>query len=131
MRKAQVSIEFLSMVGVVLVMFMGFYAIIAAQNKSTSDVNLQFNLQRVCNDFATAINLAAAGGSGFTAHMSLPQKVNNFDYNLSITTRTLYANTSRKSVSCRLITNKFSYSQIEKGRVDLKNINGTIFIEKG
>ncbi|HIJ98734.1 TPA: hypothetical protein H1005_02230 [archaeon] len=129
-HRAQVSVEFLSMIGVVLIVFLGLYAIIGSQNRSINDVGLQFSMQRVCNGFSTAINLAAAGGSGFSAHITLPNRIKNLEYNISRSSRTLLLNANGKFVNCRLITNQVIFNTDQKGKIDLKNINGTIYIEE-
>lgn len=129
--KAQVSVEFLSMIGVVLLIFVGLYMLISAQNRSANEVSLQFNLQRVCNEFSAAINLAATGGPGFTAHIKLLNKTRSLEYNITIASKTMLVNAAKTRVTCRLITSNVYYSAIEKGTdLNIINSNGTILIQK-
>ena len=129
-HRAQVSVEFLSMVGVVLAIFLGLFAIAAAQNTSASDTHLRFALQRTCNDFSTAVNLALSCGSGFTTHITLPEKIKGFNYSVTTTARTVVFQSGKRTVFCRLISDKVSYVEIEKGKLDLRNENGTVYIEE-
>ena len=127
-HKAQASIEFMSMLSVALIIFLGFIIINTYQSQSSYDTSVRFELQRTCNDFAAGINLAASGGSGFAAYIFLPQKIRGLNYTINITERTATLIGDGKNVFCRLITSNVSYVNISTGNIILENVNGTVII---
>lgn len=126
--KAQASIEFISMVSVALFILIALVIVNTYQAQAAHDASVRSNAQRVCNDFAAGINLAASGGSGFKAHIFLPLNVRGQSYAIGITGKTVHLNASDKTVFCRLITSNVSYATISPGNIILENLNETIIV---
>ncbi len=131
-KKAQASVEFLSMVGLMIAIFMGLVVLSGSQSRSASDVAMKLEMQEKCNEFATALNLAYTGGSGFITYVNLPEKIKRENYSISISNKTAYATSGEglnsKVVFCQLLTSKIN-GTAKKGKMTLKNINGTIYIK--
>ena len=130
--KAQASIEFLTMVGLSITIFLVFFSLSTSQGKSARGAELQMDLQAICNDFATAANLAYTGGNGFVTFATFPELVRTQNYSISISGRTAYVSSgsseNSKVVFCRLLTDNINYSTINKGTLSFKNNNGTLEI---
>jgi hypothetical protein len=122
--------EFIAMLGVVFAIFIGLLLIVGVQNRAISDIELRTNEEHVCNYFATAVNAAHNGGSGFTAAITLPQNIGGLDYTLQTNNKTVIVTANTETVFCRMLTNQLnSTGPMPKGELTLANRNGTIFIE--
>jgi|GEM_PF-4384192 len=122
--------EFFVMIGVVFAIFLVLLFFVQAQNQSINELKLRTNQEQVCNVFATAVNSVYIGGSGFTAHITLPQDMSGISYTLVTDNRTGVVTANSEPVFCRLMTSQLNYTEpIPKGELDIVNRDGTIFIE--
>ena len=86
LRKSEVSIEFISLVGFILVIFIIVLVVVGLKNKDVSEATVFSDAQRIANLVANEINFAASM-EGYYREFTLSQKlVNNIDYNVSINT---------------------------------------------
>lgn len=126
--KAQVSVEFMNMVGVIILISAALLAITAYQNRAAYDTSVKIAMQRTCNDFATAINQAHTGGSGFTTHLTLPSTIKGRSYGILINNKTAVLSADSNVVFCRILSSSVSYTTIGTGAINLTNTNGTVYI---
>ena len=128
-RKAQASIEFMNIVSMMLIILLGLLAISAMQSRATHDTGLKITMKHQCNELATAINTVYNGGSGFTAHIELPQAIaGGHDYGMAINQKTIAVTAENNVAFCRILTSNVSYTTINKGLINLTNANGTVYI---
>lgn len=126
--RAQASVEFMVAIGIVLIIFSMLFAINMFQSQASYDTSLRLSMLKTCNEFATAVNVAANGGSGFSSHIGLQDKIKGNDYILGVSGKTASLSIGQKTVFCRLLTSDISYSNLSMRNMTLENVNGSIKI---
>ena len=83
-QKAEVSIEFLVFVGIILVFFVFFFGIIGVKTKEINEATLFDDMQKIADRTADEINIAARF-EGYYREFYLPKTlVNGEDYSVII-----------------------------------------------
>lgn len=128
-NKAQVSAEFITMFAVVLIIFMGLFLISNSQSRAVQDADVRISMQNVCNEFAAAVNAVSNGGSGFSAALELPSRINGQNYTLLPSGKTITLSMDSKAVFCRIVTSNVSPVSLNKTNITILNQNGTIVFQ--
>lgn len=117
-EKAQSSIEFISVVGFVFLIFMISLIVVWDKQRGAIEEKIFLDAKRVCDSIATNINTISEQGDGYYRYFSIPDKLyGGYDYNI-----TIYPNISRvwikwdtHSYSASIITANLEIIFIQKG----------------
>lgn len=128
--KAQVSTEFITMIGVVMAIFFGLFLMSNYQSSSINSLGTSITAKGVCNEFSTAVNLVSSGGSGFRAYVTVPETIKGREFVMEIYNKTVVLEIDSRVVFCRLLTQNVNYTNpIPNGSLILRNENGTVIVE--
>ena len=129
-RKAEVSVEFLVFVGIILVFFVFFFGIIGSKTREINQVTLFDNAQSIADEIADEINIAARF-EGYYREFQLPENLIN-GYNYSVVfhkeLRLVEVKWNGNSAMSTLVTENIT-GNVSRGHNSLKNENGVIVIE--
>jgi hypothetical protein len=129
-HKAEISVEFLVFVGIILVFFVFFFGIIGGKTKEINEVTLFNDAQNIADEIADEINIAARF-EGYYREFQLPEKLVN-GYNYSVVfhkeLRLVEVKWNSNSVMSTLVTENIT-GNISSGYNRLRNENGVIVIE--
>lgn len=92
--------------------------------------------QKICYDVKNIINQVSADGFGSAVKFSVPNNLENLDFNLTVnsTTKIITIEWDKNLYSCTMLTQNVTNSthllfQLKKGEVVAKNIDGVVVIE--
>lgn len=129
-RKAEVSMEFLVFVGIILVFFVFFFGIIGGKTREINEATLFNDAQNIVDEIADEINIAARF-EGYYREFSVPETLIN-GYNYSIVfhkdLRLLELKWNSSSVMSPLVTENIT-GNISYGYNKIRNEDGVIVIE--
>jgi hypothetical protein len=128
--KAQVTAEFIYLLGALCVFLVAFIAAYTWRNVQIQEQNMIFELERVGDEAANQVNLAHLSGSGFSKEYFLPEKIQGFSYNIIIHGNILRINTSKTSYTVALTTSSIN-GNFTQGKNLIKNIGGVVNISGG
>ena len=83
--RLQVALEYMVIFAFVILIFMLIFVTVAKQRASISNQEINSGLQLVAADIASQLNIAAQGGSGYSASVSTPVSGSLLKYSLNIT----------------------------------------------
>jgi len=132
LRKSEVSIEFITLVGFILIIFVSVLVIVGLRYNDVSESIIFSEAQRIANLIANEINFAASM-EGYYREFELPQKlVNNIEYSVSIDTdfRFVEVKWDGKNAVSNIITENVD-GTVKPGlvRIKIKNDEGLVLIE--
>ncbi|NIO44693.1 MAG: hypothetical protein GTN36_04030 [Candidatus Aenigmarchaeota archaeon] len=132
LRKSEVSSEFISLVGFILIVFISVLIIVGLRYNDVSESIIFSEAQNMANLIANEINFAASM-EGYYREFSIPKKlVNNIEYNVSINTdfRFVEVKWDDKKAIANIITERVS-GTVEPGliKIKIKNDEGLVLIE--
>jgi hypothetical protein len=128
--KAQVTAEFIYLLGALSVFLVAFIAAYTWKNVQIQEQNMIFELERIGDEAANQVNLAHLSGSGFSKEYFLPEKIQGFSYNIIIHGNILRINTSKTSYVVTLTTSSIN-GNFTQGKNLIKNIGGIVNISGG
>ena len=123
--KAQSSMEFLLLVGILLVVFIAFYAIMFERIDLINDEKDVLLGQDIATKVQKEILLAAKVSDGYQREFSLPQRIQGMNYSILISGKELTVITQKTEV-VKTIPVVIGY--IAKGPNKINNTNGIIYI---
>lgn len=129
-RKAEISIEFVIFIGILLVFFIFFFGIIGFKTADINESSLYTNAQNIANKIANEINIAA-GMEGYYREFSIPEKLvsgDNYSVNINVDYRFVQLLWNGKNVVSNLMTDQIS-GNITPGTNRIKNEGGVVIIE--
>lgn len=124
-KKSQSAIEFIIIVGAVLVVFITTMGIF---QKNINDKEIEkraFKFQELAQNVQTEINLAAKATSGYQRTFTLPDKVEGMDYQIQLVAESVYINSSNGEYALSLPAFNVT-GKIQKGANTIKKINDEI-----
>jgi len=132
LRKSEVSTEFISLVGFILIVFVSVLIIVGIRYNDVSESIVFSEAQSTANLIANEINFAASM-EGYYREFELPQRlVNNIEYNVSINTdfRFVEVKWNDKNAVSNIITENVQ-GTVNPGlvRIKIKNDEGLVLIE--
>ncbi len=132
LRKSEVSTEFISLVGFILIIFVIVLVTVGLRNNEISESTVYADAQRIANLIANEINFAASI-EGYYREFSLPLNlVNNIEYNVSINTNLRFVEVKwdGKNAISNIITENIN-GVVNPGvnRIKIKNDEGLVVIE--
>ena len=132
LRKSEVSTEFISLVGFILIIFIAVLVVVGLRYNDVSESIVFSEAQKVANLIANEINFAASM-EGYYREFSIPQKlVNNIEYNVSINTNLRFVEVkwNGKNAISNIITENVN-GVVKPGvnKIKIKNDEGLVLIE--
>jgi len=132
LRKSEVSTEFISLVGFILIIFIIVLVTVGLRNNEISETTIYADAQRIANLIANEINFAASI-EGYYREFSLPLNlVNNIEYNVSINTNLRFVEVkwNGKNAISNIITENVN-GVVKPGvnKIKIKNDEGLVLIE--
>ena len=132
LRKSEVSTEFISLVGFILVIFIIVLIIVGSKNKDISESIIFSDAQRIANLIANEINFAASIRGYYREFTLPPRLVESVNYSVFVNTdfRFVEVKWDSKSVISNIITGNVS-GTVNPGvnRIEIKNEEGLVLIE--
>lgn len=131
LRKAEISIEFIIFIGILLIFSVFFIGIIGANTTDINESTVFANAQQISDSIANEINLATRI-KGYYREFYLPEKlINGDEYSITINTnvRLVIVAWSEKNVMSNLVTDQISGSAIPGKNNRIRNEGGLIIIE--
>ena len=129
-RKAEISIEFVVFIGILLVFFIFFFGIIGFKTADINESSLYTNAQNIANEIANEINIAS-GMEGYYREFSIPERLvsgDNYSVNINNDYRIVQLAWDGRGVVSNLMTDQIS-GNITPGTNRIKNEGGLIIIE--
>jgi hypothetical protein len=130
LRKAEISIEFVIFIGILLIFFIFFFGIIGFKTADINESSVFTNAQNIANKVANEINIAS-GMEGYYREFSIPEKlVSGDEYLVNINTdyRIVHLTWNGKSAISNLMTDQIS-GNVTPGTNRIKNEGGVVIIE--
>jgi len=130
LRKAEISVEFVVFIGILLIFFVFFIGILGAKTRDTNESTVFTNAQSIADKIADEINIAARFG-GYYREFYIPQRlVNGDDYSVTfyLNFRLVEVKWDGKNAMSNLVTENIS-GNISLGNNKIRNENGVIIIE--
>ena len=126
-RSAQSAIEFVMLVGVVLLFFAAFFLAI----QESTAVRVREKQDLIVQDTAMAIqdeiNLALESSNGYSRDFIVPEKIGSQDYSASLVDGMIYIRTADNKSTIALPVPGITGS-IVKGKNTIKKLNDSIYI---
>ncbi|NIM47567.1 MAG: hypothetical protein GTN40_05435 [Candidatus Aenigmarchaeota archaeon] len=131
-QKSEVSIEFISLVGFILIIFIVILITVGLKNDEIAESTVFSDAQKIANLIANEINFAASI-EGYYREFTLPSKlIDNIEYNVSINTNLRFVEVkwNGKNAVSRIITENIN-GEVKPGlnRIRIKNDEGLVLIE--
>ena len=126
--KAQISIEFLTGVAVMLFIYVttiGIYSSYAQTDIIESEI-----AQEICYRVATGVSSAVIGGNGFTVNISLPYRIQANNYNAVIISNQSLVTVDWKNglFACSIVSQNVTGKFVYPGKFSANNINSVVYI---
>lgn len=126
-KKSQSSIEFIIIVGAVL---LSFVTVLAVLQKSLGEKTIEkrnFEFLELAMAVQNEMNLASKTSDGYQRSFTLPEKIEGFNYQIRIIADSVYLNSTEAEYAVALPSPEVS-GQLQKGSNTLRKINGTIYL---
>ena len=125
--RAQVSMEFLFLVGFVFFMAFGFIFVASVQMKDFSDSKKRTIILDFGDSLKEEMNIASVVFDGYQREISLPEKIDGtIDYSIIMSSSTLVISTEYDDYQGIIPK---TTGNLQKGNNIVRKQNGTIFIE--
>ena len=125
--KSQSSIEFIVIVGAVLLIFI---TTIGFLQKSISEKKIEkrnFEFQEFAQNIQNEINIASKATDGYQRTFSIPEKIEGMGFQIRLIEESVYLNSSQAKYAISLpVTNVTG--QLQEGSNTIKKINRTIYL---
>jgi hypothetical protein len=128
-RKSQSSLEFVIMVGFLLVFFSVFLLIIQENMSAKIDQKQNRMVNELAIEVQDEINLALEASDGYSRDFSVPGKIANKDYNITLLEGSVYLYTTdgKHAVSLPIPQVK---GDIKKGSNNIRKESGEILVNQ-
>ncbi|OGI12113.1 hypothetical protein A3K64_02130 [Candidatus Micrarchaeota archaeon RBG_16_36_9] len=129
-QRGEVSIEFISLVGLMLSIFVFMIVVIGLKNNDITDSMIYSDSQRIADAIASEINTASRI-EGYYREFEIPEKIagmENYTVNYSTEFRFVQVNWGINNQMSNIVTNNVS-GTINPGTNRIRNERGMIIIE--
>ena len=123
--KAQSSMEFLMLVGILLIVFIAFYAIVFERIRIINNEKDILLGQDIATKVQKEILLAAKVSDGYQREFTLPQKIQGMNYSILISGKELTVITEKTEV---VKTIPVVIGDVTKGPNKINKTNGIIYL---
>jgi uncharacterized protein (UPF0333 family) len=125
---AQVSVEFLILVSVLLLIFLVIFFYSSNFQTETISTKIYNDAKKIADDVATEINLAAKVGDGYRRKFYVPTNIFGLDFNLTARGYFLILEFKNGYVLAPIVVENIS-GNISKGWNIINNTGGFIYVE--
>lgn len=127
MRKAQVAIEFIALMGIALLIFAAYVPIAWSREKFVREEREDILAWRIVVQAKKEINLATSFGAGYSRNFTLPNFIMSSPYNMTVDNQSLIIIISwkQKQITDQIITPNITEGP-KPGTNRITNDNGVI-----
>ncbi|RLI96215.1 MAG: hypothetical protein DRO99_04870 [Candidatus Aenigmatarchaeota archaeon] len=126
--KAQVAIEFMIILGALL-LIAASVAVMSTNNMAQlSDLSLQMEANEIADSLGSKINTAFLEGDGFSTTATIPSSILSRDYELSVRGNYIYVSVDGISIEKPLLSKNVTQGSVAKGDKALRNVRGNVVI---
>ncbi len=125
--KSQTAIEFLILVGVMLLFFTSFFLVLGGNIEDKASDNLNKNVNEVALLVQEEIGLASDSVDGYYREFKVPQDINGLDYDINIVGGLVYIESVNEKYSIALPVQNVS-GEIEKGVNVIQKKGGIVLL---
>ncbi|MBN2203227.1 MAG: hypothetical protein JW700_03525 [Candidatus Aenigmarchaeota archaeon] len=129
-RKGEMSLEFLVFIGIILVFFVFFFAIIGGKTKEINQATIYSDAQGIADKLSDEIGIAARF-EGYYREFSLPQKLvngENYSITLHMDLRLIEIKWGINSVMSTMMTDSIT-GNFSPGINRISNVEGVLVVE--
>jgi len=128
-KKLQTSLEFVIMLGFVLMFFSVFLLVIQSNMVDKFEQRTELQLKAIASDAQSEINLALEASDGYSRDFEIPEKVGNTDYDIQIVDEMVYVNTTDSLHALSLPVPNVT-GDLQKGKNTIRKENGEIILNQ-
>ena len=128
MKKAQSTIQFMFLVGFMLLLLLGFVSYESEKMSNMQEEKEYVLLKDLGYKISSEFNIAATSHQGYTRKFVIPNELDGVDYNLSQQNNIILLDS--KKAEYHITVQAFS-GNLKKGNNTIKNINDNIIINNG
>jgi len=125
--KSQTAIEFLILVGVVLLFFTSFFLILGENIEDKASQNINKNVNEIALLVQEEIGFASDSVEGYYREFKVPQDINGLDYEISLVGNKVYIKSVNEKYSIALPVQNVS-GEIEKGINVIQKNGGVVLL---
>jgi hypothetical protein len=129
LRKSQSAIEFVIMIGFVLMFFSVFLLIIQENTANKLEEKNRLIVNELAAEIQDEVNLALEASDGYLREFSIPEKVANRDYDVSLAEGFVYLNTTDGKYALALPIPEVN-GTIQNGTNMIRKENGAILLNQ-
>ncbi|MFH1803148.1 MAG: hypothetical protein ABH864_06915 [archaeon] len=126
--KAQSAIEFMLLVGAVMIVTLSLVGIFQNTVAKKSIEKRNFVIQELALEIQNEINIAAKSSDGYVRQFDIPETVAGKEYSVGLYEGYVYLNTSDGKHALAVPTYNATGQLIRGGTNTIKKINSTIFV---
>ena len=127
MKKAQSSIELIVLVTAALIFLLALTSIFYQKVSQKTLEKRDFLIQELALTAQNELNIAAQAADGYYREFEIPQKIQNIDYNISLTGGTIYIVTADGKHAMALPAQNAS-GDFVKGANKIRKQNATVYL---
>lgn len=124
-KKCQSSIEFVILVGVIFFFFTVFFMTIQEKNADKIIEKKNLLVKETAYAIQDEINLAQSSGEGYTREFKLPERLDNWDYDVILVDNSVYVKTKDNRSAIALPIARVT-GNIVKGDNVIRKLNNSI-----
>ncbi len=128
-KELQTSLEFVIMVGFVLLFFSVFLFIIQSNMSDKIQQRTGLELKVIASDAQSEINLALEASDGYSREFEIPEKVGNMDYDINVVEEMVYVNTTDSRNALALPVPNVT-GNLQKGKNTIRKEEGEIILNQ-
>ncbi len=128
-KRLQTSLEFIIMIGFVLMFFSVFLLIIQENISRKLEQKQNREVNELASEIQYEINLALETSDGYYREFSIPEKVANRDYNIRVAEGLVYLNTTDGKYAVALPIPEVN-GTLQNGTNTIRKQNGEILLNR-
>lgn len=127
LRKGQSAIEFMIIFGAIFLFFVSFLIIVQNNVADKARDSIDSTLDEIAFTVQDEIALAHGSIDGYNREFDLPLKIGNFEYEINLTGRSVYIETTNENYAVATpVLNVTGY--VQKGANVIRKENGEVFL---
>ena len=132
-RRAQVSVEFLTAIILLILVVIAMTYYIAEKSLESSSTKAKLEADKICLDIPNMVNTASYL-EGYYGEFFLPLTVSGFQYNLTVFNKTIEVDYVGHSCIANIRTQNIIYKgsfapfSLCGGTYSINNVNGTVYV---
>ncbi|MBI2675887.1 MAG: hypothetical protein HYX24_05485 [Candidatus Aenigmarchaeota archaeon] len=127
MRKMQAAMEFMVILGAFVFLLAASIHVSMQKTREVEQASDDLEAGRILEMASSKLNTALLEGDGFSANLTLPEKMRGKGYSINISNGVLYISLPGNTYPTRLLTSNITGS-LRKGENMISNRNGGLYI---